>query len=131
VTTPSKPKSDTEATASSESEVDESILSDDSRKSQESQESVLKGGKRGNIQIESYIFDEPFLWFLHATNEEPMFMGIIESFKRYKEQGSSKLISLASNKFAKDGTIGGTGGSKHSSLVDVIADTANINLWNC
>ncbi|CAL8074221.1 unnamed protein product [Orchesella dallaii] len=131
VTSPPEPKSDAEATASSESEDEESILSD-SIKSSESQESVVKGGKRGNVQIESYIFDEPFLWFLHATNEEPMFMGIIESFKRYKEQGSSKLISLASNKFAKEGSIsvGGSGGAKLP-LVDVIADTANINLWNC
>ncbi|ODN02557.1 Antithrombin-III [Orchesella cincta] len=131
VTTPPESQSDTESTASSESEDDESSLSDDPRKSSESQEPVLKGGKRGNVQIESYVFDEPFLWFLHATNEEPMFMGIIESFKRYKEQGSSKLISLASHKFAKDGTINVGHGSLAPPLVDVIADTANINLWNC
>lgn len=60
------------------------------------------------------------------------FRGIIESFKRYKEQGANNVISLTNNnKFAKEGgTSLGGGGNKHP-LVDVIADTANINLWNC
>lgn len=50
------------------SEEEEGILGDDPSVG------IPKGLKRGNAQIESYVFDEPFLWFLHATNEEPMFM---------------------------------------------------------
>lgn len=50
------------------SEEEEGILGD------EPSIGIPKGLKRGNVQIESYVFDEPFLWFLHATNEEPMFM---------------------------------------------------------
>lgn len=130
--TPQKPEAvddddaDAETEVSSEIDEEEGPLSDDPTKV------IPKGLKRGNAQMESYVFDEPFLWFLHATNEEPMFMGIIESFKRYKEQGANKAISLASaDKFAKDGSpVAVTGGAKLP-LVDVIADTANINLWNC
>lgn len=41
-------------------------------------------------EVDVYDFDEPFLWFLHAINEEPMFMGVIESFKRYIEETGNK-----------------------------------------
>jgi len=45
--------------------------------------SLEKGGKQGKVS--EYNFDGPFLWFLHATNDEPLFMGVVESFETYKE----------------------------------------------
>lgn len=131
VTTPVATDSPPIVVASDDTDADDevTVLSDDDPPVVVPVELAPKGGKRGSNQIESYVFDEPFLWFLHATNEEPMFMGIIESFKRYKDQGANRVISLTNNnnnKVAKDGATG----SKHP-IVDVIADTANINLWNC
>lgn len=71
---------------------------------------------------EVYEFNEPFLWFLHAINEEPMFMGVIESFKRYTEETghSDNNVNRA--------------GDKVSGVIDKngwIYEAAKGILWHC
>jgi hypothetical protein len=72
-----------------------------------------------NPPADVYEFNEPFLWFLHAINEEPMFMGVIESYKRYLEETGHK-----------DNNVG----NKVSGVIEKngwIYEAARGILWHC
>jgi hypothetical protein len=55
--------------------------------------------------MDFYDFNEPFLWFLYAINEEPMFMGVVESFKRYLEETGNKENIVTPSSSGESGLV--------------------------
>jgi len=108
----------TEAPSNNASSV-EGIVAEGSSKADAKVEKKAPGPETFTPVVDVYEFNEPFLWFLHAINEEPMFMGVIESFKRYLEETGNK-----------DNNVG----NKVSGVIEKngwIYEAARGILWHC